>query len=161
MKKAICPGSFDPVTNGHLDIIRRAAAMFDELIVLVSCNAAKRCLFTPAERIELIQGCVGDLPNVRVDSTDGLIAQYAADHSATGIVKGLRALSDFDYEFQQALTNKVLNPEIETVFLAASSDSMFLSSSMCKQVVALGGDCSRFVPPNALAALKAKLLPQP
>jgi len=159
MKKAICPGSFDPITNGHLDIINRAAPMFDELIVLVSSNAAKRCLFTAAERIELIEAATRHLPNVTVDATDGLIAQYAADHGATGIVKGLRALSDFDYEFQQALTNKVLNPEVETIFLAASAESMFLSSSMCKQVVALGGDAGQFVPAHVLQALKGKLHP--
>lgn len=146
MKIAICPGSFDPVTLGHLDIIERAADIFDQVVVLVMSNSSKKqSLFTIEERIQLINKCI-QKPNVKVDTHDGLLAQYAKDNGAVAIVKGLRAVSDFDYEFQMALTNKSLYPEIETVFLAANGQNMFLSSSMVKEVCQLGGDISSFVP---------------
>ncbi len=143
---AVCPGSFDPITLGHLDIITRASAMFDKFIVVVMNNANKNSTFSPQERKLLIEKCVGDLPNVQVDIYDGLLADYAAQKNACAIVKGLRAMSDFEYEFQMALTNKKLNPQVETLFLTTSSQYMYLSSSMAKQVAGMGGDVSDFLP---------------
>ena len=146
MKKAICPGSFDPVTLGHIDIIERAADIFDEVTVLVMSNSSKKAsLFTVEERMELIERSV-KLPNVRVDTYNGLLVDYAKAHGAAAIVKGLRAMSDFEYEFQQALINKSLYPQAETVFLCARGENMFLSSSMVKEVCTLGGDIRPFVP---------------
>ncbi len=127
---AICPGSFDPVTFGHLDIIRRASKMFYKVIVVVASNASKRCSFSPVERVEMIKKCIPELENVSVDHYDGLLADYAARVGATAIIKGLRAMSDFEYEFQMALTNKKLNPNVETMFLTTAAENMYLSSSM-------------------------------
>ena len=145
---AIYPGSFDPVTSGHLEIIRRSSKLFDKIIVVVMTNYRKTgsYAFSIEERENLIRKCIGDLPNVSVDSYMGLLADYARKTGATAIVKGLRAVSDFEDEFQQALINKKLNPEVETVFLAASSEHMFLSSSVIKQVCQLDGDVSLFIP---------------
>lgn len=146
MRIAICPGSFDPVTLGHLDIIERAAYLFDQVIVLVMSNKSKKnSLFTIEERIELIERSI-KFDNVKVDTYDGLLVNYAKEKGATAIVKGLRAMSDFEYEFQQALTNKSLNPNVETVFLTTEGKNMYLSSSMVKEVCKLGGDISSFVP---------------
>lgn len=146
MKLALYPGSFDPVTLGHLDIIHRAADIFDTVTVLVTVNSSKnRPLFSLDERIDLLKRCIKK-ENVEIDICDGLLGDYAKSHGATAIVKGLRAVSDFDYEFQQALTNKSLYPSIETVFLTARAENMFLSSSMVKEVCTLGGDISMFVP---------------
>lgn len=144
MRIAICPGSFDPVTLGHIDVIERAAELFDKVVVLVMSNSAKQSAFTVNERIELIRKCV-KISNVTVDTYDGLLVDYAKKNNAAAIVKGLRAVSDFDYEFQQALINKSLYPKIETVFLPAKGDNMFLSSSMVKEVCRLNGDISPFV----------------
>ena len=146
MKTAICPGSFDPITLGHLDIIERAAELFDEVIVLVMSNRSKSSsLFTVEERIELINRTIKG-KNIKVDTYDGLLVDYAKQKNAVAIVKGLRAMSDFEYEFQQALTNKSLYPKVETVFLTTEGKNMFLSSSMVKEVCTLGGDISTFVP---------------
>lgn len=145
-KKVICPGSFDPVTVGHLDIIRRASRMFDHVVVGVLNNVAKTPSFSTEERISLLRKSLKGLDNVEVVGFDGLLAQYTKDNGITAIVKGLRAVSDFEYEFQQALTNKKLNPELETVFLTSNSEYMYLSSSIVKQVASLGGDISPFVP---------------
>ena len=146
MKTAICPGSFDPVTLGHLDIIERAAELFDEVIVLVMSNRSKSgSLFTVEERIELISRTIKG-KNIKVDTYDGLLVDYAKQKNAVAIVKGLRAMSDFEYEFQQALTNKSLYPKVETDFLTTEGKNMFLSSSMVKEVCTLGGDISTFVP---------------
>lgn len=149
MKIAICPGSFDPVTLGHKDIIERTAELFDRVIVLVMSNSEKHPLFSLEERMNMIERCVNK-ENVTVDTYDGLLVNYAKENNASAIVKGLRAVSDFDYEFQQALTNKSLYPEIETVFIAARGKNMFLSSSMVKEVCRLGGDVSQFVPGEIL-----------
>lgn len=145
MKIAICPGSFDPVTLGHLDIIERATELFDKVIVLVMSNSAKHSAFTVEERMELLKKCT-DHTKVEIDTYNGLLVDYAKNKGAVAIVKGLRAVSDFDYEFQQALINKSLYPRIETVFLTAKGENMFLSSSMVKEVCRLDGDISPFVP---------------
>jgi pantetheine-phosphate adenylyltransferase len=157
LRIAVYPGSFDPVTNGHMVIIRRAAALFDRLVVVVAVNAAKHCVFTATERTELLRRCTKILPNVEVRASERLVAMAARELGATAIVKGLRAMSDFDSEFQQALVNRKLNPEAETIFIPADGDSMFLSSSMVKQVCALGGDISAFVPTETLETIRNKL----
>ena len=147
MKIAVCPGSFDPITNGHLEIIRRASRMFDKVIVVVMSNYFKKTgAFTPEERVDLIKRATCDIPNVEVELSYGLLADYAREKKAIAIVKGLRAVSDFDTEFQQALANKKLNSEVETVFLTASAENMYLSSSVVKQICGFGGDISEFVP---------------
>ncbi len=147
MKTAICPGSFDPVTIGHIDIIRRAAKLFDKVIVVVMFNYQKpTSYFTAEERVELIKRSTTDIENIEVETYSGLLADYAAQKGACAVVKGLRAVSDFEYEFQQALTNKKLNSEMETVFVAANAENMYLSSSVVKQVCEFGGDISEFVP---------------
>lgn len=148
MKIAICPGSFDPVTKGHLDIITRASKLFDCVIVVVMSNASKSPLFSQVERMELLQRTISaaGIDNVTVDCYDGLLADYVKLRNATAIVKGLRAMSDFEYEFQMALTNRKIYPEAETVFLTTAAENMYLSSSLVKQVAQLGGDISDFVP---------------
>ncbi len=148
MKRAIYPGSFDPATLGHLDIIKRAAKLFDEVIVVVMMNVRKKNshAFSVEERVDFLKRCTEGLENVKIDSYDGLLAEYAKKVDAVAVVKGLRAVSDFEDEFQQSLTNKKLNPQLETVFLTADADSMFLSSSVVKQVCSLGGDIDDFVP---------------
>lgn len=156
-KIAICPGSFDPVTVGHIDIIKRAAQMFDKVIVVVMANAAKKPVFSAAERVEMIKKSTEDIPNVEVDSYGGLLAVYAKNTHAAAIVKGLRAVSDFEYEFQQALTNKKLNPDVETVFLTTSEKNLYLSSSVVKQIGEMGGDISDFVPEKILEFIIKRL----
>ena len=147
MKIAICPGSFDPVTKGHVDVITRTAKMFDKVIVVVMINYHKpERAFTAEERVELLKRCTANLKNVEIDMYSGLLADYARIRHAVAIVKGLRAVSDFENEFQQALTNKKLNPDLETVFVTANAENMFLSSSVVKQVCEFGGDISDFVP---------------
>lgn len=157
MKLAICPGSFDPVTIGHLDIIGRARKIFDHVIVAVMVNPEKQTMFTTEERIALIQKCTKDMEDVEVVSFDGLLADYAKMRGATAIVKGLRAMSDFEYEFQQALTNRKLNPELETVFMITRAENMFLSSSIVKQIASFGGDVSNFVPACILDDIKERI----
>lgn len=146
MTKAIYPGSFDPVTNGHLEIIRRAADMFDKLVVLVSVNPNKKSSFTVEERMNFLRKVCYDIPNVEIDCFDGLIVDYFRKNNCSVIVKGLRAMSDFEYEFQMAHVNKHLCPKAETVFLCADNQSTYLSSSMVKQIAAFGSDISAFVP---------------
>ena len=157
MKLAICPGSFDPVTIGHLDIIGRARKIFDHVIGAVMVNPEKHTMFTTEERIALIQKCTKDMEDVEVVSFDGLLADYAKMRGATAIVKGLRAMSDFEYEFQQALTNRKLNPELETVFMITRAENMFLSSSIVKQIASFGGDVSNFVPACILDDIKERI----
>ena len=147
MRVCICPGSFDPVTVGHIDIIRRASKLFDKVIVTVMVNSAKTAAFSVEERVAFIRRCIGEFSNVEVESAeDVLLAEYAREKGAAAIVKGLRAVSDYEYEFQQALMNKTLNGDIETVFLMTDSENMFLSSSAVKEVCRLGGNISSFVP---------------
>ena len=143
---AIYPGSFDPITLGHLDIIKRASKLFGKLIVVVMVNPNKNCAFSPEERVQLIKDSTADIENIEVEFSDGLLADYAKEKNAVAIIKGLRALSDFDYEFQMALTNKQLNPDVETLFLTTRAENMYLSSSMVRQIGSLGGDISGFVP---------------
>ena len=151
MNLAICPGSFDPITKGHVDIIRRASKLFDKVIVLVLTNPKKSPTFSIEERRKLIEKVFADTPNIVVDDDDGLLADYAKKVKATAIVKGLRAMSDFEYEFQMALTNKKLNPELETVFLTSSAENMYLSSSIVRQVASFDGDISAFLPEEILS----------
>lgn len=146
MKIAIYPGSFDPVTRGHVDIIARASALFDRLIVVVMHNVAKKPMFTLEERMDFLRRTTSHLPNVEVDGYTGLLADYAAQHGACTIVKGLRAMSDFEYEFQMALTNRKLNPKVDTAFLMTSAEYMYLSSSMVKDIALHGGPVADFVP---------------
>lgn len=147
MKTAVCPGSFDPVTRGHIDIIKRAAKLFDKVIVVVMINFNKpNSYFTASERVDLLKRSLTEVDNVEVDMYSGLLAEYTDKKGACAVVKGLRAVSDFEYEFQQALTNKKLNPELETVFLTANAEHMYLSSSVVKQVCEFGGNISEFVP---------------
>ena len=143
---AVCPGSFDPVTFGHIDIFTRASTLFDKVIILVSTNLSKQPLFTPNERIKMIMDVTSGMDNVVIDILDGLLADYVREVGACAIVKGLRAVSDFEYEFQMALANKKLYPDAETVFLTTSTENMYLSSSVVKQIAAFGGDISSFVP---------------
>ena len=156
MKLAVCPGSFDPVTNGHLDIIRRAAALSDRVIVVVMTNASKHTLFSMEERVAMLRAATAEFPNVEVDAYDGLLADYARQVGADAIDKGLRAVTDFEYEFQMALTNRQLHADAETVFLTTSADLMYLSSSVVKQVAQYGGDISGFVPASVLDAVLQK-----
>ncbi len=154
---AVCPGSFDPVTTGHLDIISRASRMFDRVTVLVMPNSAKNPSFSVEERMSLLRRVTASLDNVEVDHYDGLLAEYCRLHKATAIVKGLRALSDFEYEFQMALTNKKLNPEVDTVFLTTRAENMYLSSSMVKLIASLDGDIADFVPDGIYDDIKDRL----
>jgi pantetheine-phosphate adenylyltransferase len=158
MRIAVCPGSFDPVTFGHRDIIQRASKLFDKVIVLVSINATKNASFTVVERVNFIRRVTEDLDNVVVDICEGLIADYIKEVKAVAIVKGLRAVSDFEYEFQMALANKILYDGAETVFLTTSSENMYLSSSVVKQIASFGGDISHFVPECILEDIKKRLI---
>ena len=146
MKIAIYPGSFDPITSGHLNIIQRSAKIFDKLIVCVMVNAGKNPMFTLDERVDLIRRVTGDLPNVEVDSSNELLADYARRRGSCVIVKGLRAGSDFENEFQMALINHKINPELDTMFLTAESQYMYLSSSAVKELGMYGVDLSDFLP---------------
>jgi pantetheine-phosphate adenylyltransferase len=145
VRRATCPGSFDPVTNGHVDIIARAASLFDEVVVAVGVNQAKSRLFTPAERIQMLQEACRGFGNVVVDSFAGLLTDFCRQHDVHAIVKGLRAVSDFDYELQMAQMNSRL-ADVETVFVPTSPEYSFLASSLVKEVAAFGGDVSGLVP---------------
>ncbi|MBU6279178.1 MAG: pantetheine-phosphate adenylyltransferase [Actinomycetales bacterium] len=156
MRTAVCPGSFDPVTNGHLDVFARAAAMADEVVVAVLVNKKKASLFTVAERIEILNEVVAPFGNVRVDSFDGLLVDYCNEHGIKAIVKGLRAISDFDYELQMAQMNYRL-AEVETLFITTNPLYSYLSSSLVKEVATFGGDVRGLVPQQALERLDEKL----
>ena len=155
MKIAIYPGSFDPITNGHLDIIRRAAALCDKLLIAVARNGGKQNMFSVEERMELI-GQVLEWPHVEVVTFDGLLVDYAQSVGAKAIIRGLRAVTDFEYEFQMALMNHRLQPKVETIFLTAREDYTYLSSKLIKEVGALGGNITEFVPPVVEKALRLR-----
>ena len=159
---AVCPGSFDPVTYGHLDIISRASKLFDHVIVLVSANLEKRPSFTLTERLLMIQKVTQEYDNIVIDILEEeLLADYVKRVKADAIVKGLRAVTDFEYEFQMALGNKKLCPEAETVFLTTAAENMYLSSSIVKQIAVLGGDISSFVPAQIQSVIEARLRREP
>jgi len=158
MRRAIYPGSFDPVTLGHLDIIKRAAAIFDELIVCVSVNSAKPSgLFSPQERVELIQAVTEELPNVKVDCSQELVAEYARRHRARVLVKGLRAVSDYESEIQMAMVNAKLYPKLDTVFLYTRPKYAYLSSTVVKELARYGADLSDFVPRQIIDRVRDKV----
>ncbi len=157
-KTVICPGSYDPITLGHINIIERASSLFDKVIVVAMINYKKKYSFSVEERVEMIKKCVSHLPNVEVAYYDGLLSDFARQHNAYAIVKGLRAMSDFEYEFQMALANKKLNPQIETLFLTTNAEFMYLSSSMVKQIASMGGDISDFVPTVIHEDIKERLV---
>ena len=157
MKKAVCPGSFDPITNGHVDIIRRAAELFDEVTVLVVTNPDKKCVFSPEERCELIAKAVDGIEGIKVDSFSGLLADYVKKNKISAIVKGIRSSSDFEYEFQMALANRSLAPDAETVFITSDPSNMYVSSSLIRQIAGFGGDVSDFVPKNIVSEIEKRL----
>jgi pantetheine-phosphate adenylyltransferase len=157
VRRAVCPGSFDPVTLGHLDIVGRASVLFDEVVVGVGVNPSKSRLFSDAERIAMLERACADLGNVRVLSFTGLLTDFCVAHEVHAIVKGLRAASDFDYELQMAQMNTSLAPGVETVFVPTSPAQSFVSSSLVKEVARFGGDVSAFVPGFVGAALLARL----
>ncbi|ASW42957.1 pantetheine-phosphate adenylyltransferase [Clostridium isatidis] len=156
MNIAVYPGSFDPITNGHLDIITRAAKIYDKLIVAVLVNVDKKCLFTIEERVNLIKKVTKDLKNVEVLGFDGLLVDFAKIHNSKVILKGLRTVADFEYEFQMSLMNSKLNPDIETVFMMTSSAYSYVSSSAVKQVARFGGSIEGLVPEELIAEIKSK-----
>lgn len=145
-KIALCPGSYDPVTLGHLNIIERSAGLFDKVIVVVLINPEKTYAFSAQERVDMLKAVTADMPNVEVTFYDGLVAQYAKARGACALIKGLRAVTDFEYEFQMSLINKKMNPELETVFINTDQRYMFLSSSAVREIARFGGDISDFVP---------------
>ena len=157
MTTAICPGSFDPITLGHVDIIRRAAEIFDEVVVCVMHNAAKKSpMFTLEEKLSMARRAVEEYPNVRVDSYDGLLTEYVRRYDKPVVVKGLRAASDFDYEFQMNMINKRLNPTVETMFLTASERYTFLSSSIVREVAQYGAELKGLVPDAVIPDIEEK-----
>jgi len=157
MKKAVCPGSFDPITNGHVDIIKRAAELFDEVTVLVVTNPDKKCVFSPEERCTLIEKATENIPGIKVDFFSGLLADYVKDNGICAIVKGIRSSSDFEYEFQMALANRSLAPNAETVFITADPQNMYVSSSLIRQIATFGGDVSDFVPKAIVEEIEKRL----
>jgi pantetheine-phosphate adenylyltransferase len=156
MRRAACPGSFDPVTNGHIDIIARAAALFDEVVVAVGVNPSKNRLFTPDERMEMLAEAVRPYDNVMVEGFSGLLTDFCQERGVVAIVKGLRAVSDFDYELQMAQMNSSLTA-VDTVFVPTSPEYSFLASSLVKEVATFGGDVSKLVPPHVLQRLTERL----
>lgn len=157
MNTAIYPGSFDPVTNGHLNIIQRAAKSFDKLIVCVMVNADKRPMFTALERVELLRCVTADIPNVEIAHSDRLLADFARERNCGVIVKGLRAMSDFEREFQMALINRKLNPGLDTMFLTAEHQFMYLSSSIVKEMGHYGADLREFLPEQIIDDFRSRL----
>jgi pantetheine-phosphate adenylyltransferase len=156
---AICPGSFDPITNGHLDIIHRAATMFDRLVVAVLRNTEKQCLFSIEDRVTLIRESLQGVPNVEVDAFEGLLVDYVRAKKARHILRGIRALSDFEYEFQMALMNRRLAPEVDTVFLMPREEYTYLSSRLVREVARLGGPVEGLVPAAVARLLKERMQP--
>jgi pantetheine-phosphate adenylyltransferase len=157
MKRAIYPGSFDPVTNGHLDVVERARKLFDEVIVAVADNDEKSPLFTLQERLDLLQQTLGKIDNVRIAHFTGLLVDFAREQEASAVIRGLRAISDFEFEFQMALMNRKLEAAVETIFLMPKEEYTYLSSRIVKEIARLGGDVSKFVAAPVAKALAAKL----
>ena len=157
MKKIIYPGTFDPITNGHLDIAERAAGLFDHVILAIANNPQKKSLFTVDERIDLIQASIENLENISVSSTATLIVKFAKENEAVALIRGLRSISDFEYEFQMALMNRSLAPEISTIFMMPDEKYMHLNSTVVKEIAALDGNISAYVPAIVEAQLKSKL----
>ena len=157
-RAVIYPGSFDPWTNGHLDIVTRASRLFEHVIVAVANNSQKQHLFSLEERVDMIQCTITSLPNVRVDSLTGLLAEYVNQVNGLAVIRGLRAVSDFEFEFQLALTNRRLNERVETIFMTPSETYTFLSSSIVREIASLGGDVSSFVPAAVESALEKKFI---
>jgi len=153
MRHCIYPGTFDPITYGHLDVLSRAAKLFDKVTLAIAENPGKNPLFTPEERVELINPAIKDLPNVTITTFSGLLVDFAVEHQASAIIRGLRALSDFEFEFNMALMNRHLKAEIETIFVMPAEAYSYTSSHLVKQVAKYGGDVKKFVPPNVAAAL--------
>lgn len=156
MRRAIYPGSFDPVTNGHLDVVERARKLFDEVIVAVAHNDEKQPMFPLNERLDLLQETVGKIPNVRIAQFEGLLVEFARAEKAGAVIRGLRAVSDFEFEFQMALMNRKLNADVETIFLMPKEEYTYLSSRIVKEIARLGGDVSSFVPSRVARALSQK-----
>jgi pantetheine-phosphate adenylyltransferase len=157
MATVVYPGSFDPITNGHADLIQRAARLFGQVIVGVARNINKQPLFSLEERMDLVRGAIGDLPNVRVMPIDGLLVDFVTGQKAQVILRGLRAVSDFEYEFQLATMNRHLRPQVETIFLTPAEQHSFISSSLVKEVARFGGDVSVFLHPHVAAALRERI----
>ena len=157
MKNIIYPGTFDPITNGHLDITERASSLFDEVMIVIANNPRKNSLFTIDERIDLIDQSTEYLKNVNVSTTESLIVNFARENNSVALIRGLRSISDFEYEFQMALMNRSLAPEISTLFMMPDEKYMHLNSTVVKEIAALGGDISTYVPEVVNAALKSKL----
>ena len=156
MSLAVYPGTFDPITNGHVDILRRSLKIFDRVVVALADNIRKKPLFSLAERTAFISDALGGDPRLEVDAFQGLLADYCRRRGATVVVRGLRALADFEYEFQLAHMNRHLAPDVETMFLMTGEESFYVSSSLVKEVALMGGDVSRMVPPGVAAALTEK-----
>jgi pantetheine-phosphate adenylyltransferase len=154
---ALFPASFDPLTNGHLDLVRRAHKIFPELVVAVATNVAKQGLFSVEERLEMLQAVIGDEPGVRITAFEGLLVDYAREIGARVLIRGLRAVSDFEYEFEMALMNKHLYPEVETLFMMTSPEFFYVSSSRLKELVRFGADVDAWVPPIVAKTLREKL----
>lgn len=153
MRIAICPGSYDPVTYGHINILERSAKMFDEVVVVVMVNPAKKTVFSLQERMDMLEKVTKHIPNIKVETHEGLVADYAREKNACALIKGLRAVSDFEYEFQMALINKKLNPILETVFITTAAEFMYLSSSTVREIAQFGGDLADFVPAEIQPAI--------
>ena len=156
MRRAIYPGSFDPVTNGHLDVIERARKLFDEVVVAVASNDEKQPLFGLQERLDLLQQTIGKIDSIRIAQFDGLLVEFALEQKAVAVIRGLRAVSDFEFEFQMALMNRKLEGAVETIFLMPKDEYTYLSSRIIKEIARLGGDVSGFVPAPVAKALKSK-----
>jgi pantetheine-phosphate adenylyltransferase len=161
MRTAIYPGSFDPLTNGHLDVIQRATKLFDRVIVAVAKSESKNPWFTLDERVAMVAGAIRHLPSVQADAFDGLLVKYVEGRSAQAVIRGLRAVSDFEFEFQMALMNRKLNEHIETIFMMPKDTYTFLSSRIVKEIARFGGDVSAFVPAHVRTALAGKLAGEP